>query len=133
MRTPIYRPMLICLATAMACAVFSQATAEAQQPVDRYRPARPTLSPYLDLFRQDTGVVDPFNTFVEPQRRLQSQARQFQREIAGQQATINNLQQQVQTQLQMRPTGARPTGTGATFMNHSHFFPRGGPQAAGRR
>jgi hypothetical protein len=133
MRTPIFRPMLICLATTLAFLVLPQANVEAQQRVERYQPARPALSPYLELFRQDSGVVDPFNAFVEPRRRLQSQSRQFQREIAGQQTTINELQRQVQGQIEIRPTGARPTGTGATFMNHSHYFPRGGPQMGGRR
>jgi hypothetical protein len=100
----------------------------------RYRsPYGPTLSPYLNYFRQDTGVLDPYNTFIRPLRQLDNQLGQMQQQ---EQAANTRLQQQIQG---IRAETAAPTGTGATFMNYSHYYRTGrgaggmGGSAAPRR
>lgn len=134
MRSTLSRRLIQLAGVVFALVLLPQLPAAAQQRIERYQPpSRPTLSPYLDLFRQDSGLVDPYNAFVVPRRRMEAQARQFQSEIGAQQRTINQLQGELQGALQMRPTGARPTGTGGTFMNFSHFYPAAAAARAPRR
>jgi ATP phosphoribosyltransferase regulatory subunit HisZ len=83
-------------------------------------PYGPTLSPYLDYFRRDTGVLDPYNTFIRPRRQLQNQLADI---VQQEQSETARLQQQIQG---IREAEARPTGTGATFLNYSHYY-RTGP------
>ena len=93
----------------------------------RYRsPYGPTITPYLDYFRRDTGVLDPYNTFIRPRRQLENQLGQMAQE---ERAANIRLQQQIQG---IRQETAAPTGRGATFMNYSHFYGRN-PVAAPRR
>lgn len=83
----------------------------------RYRsPYGPTLSPYLDYFRRDTGVLDPYNAFIRPRRQLDNQLGQM---VQEERAANTQLQQQIQG---IRAETAAPTGTGATFMNYSHYY-----------
>lgn len=87
-------------------------------------PAGPTISPYLNLFRQDVGgIYDPYNQYVLPAQQAQSRLNQAMRQ---QQLEANQLRSnigQLQGELkQIRETGAAPTGVGAKFMNHGQFF-----------
>lgn len=87
---------------------------------NRYRPARPALSPYLDYFRSDTGVLDPYNTFVSPNRTLRDQ-------LSNQETGISRLQgqvQQVEGQFSDYVRGARaaPTGARGRFSDYSHYY-----------
>jgi hypothetical protein len=93
----------------------------------RYRsPYGPTISPYLDYFRRDSGVLDPYNTFIRPRRQLENQLGQ----MAEDERMANaRLQQQIQG---IRQETAAPTGRGATFMNYSHYY-RASPLGAPRR
>ena len=79
-------------------------------------PYGPTLSPYLDYFRRDTGVLDPYNTFIRPRRQLQNQIADI---VQQEQSETARLQQQIQG---IRAAEAGPTGTGATFLNYSHYY-----------
>lgn len=84
-------------------------------------PARPTLSPYLDLLRADSGVISPYHAFVVPKQRIARQQRQ-------QSSQINRLQSQVQRLDQTWRTGRQreertPTGHGGVFQQYSHFYP----------
>lgn len=91
--------------------------ASAQYP--RYRPpGGPTMPRALDYFRQDVGVLDPYNTFVAPRRRLDSDLAFMRRQ---QQLNARQTQGAIQ---QLRESVAAPTGTGATFMNYSHYYRR---------
>ena len=93
----------------------------------RYRsPYGPTMSPYLDYFRRDSGVLDPYNTFIRPRQQLQDQIGQMAQE---ERAANIRLQQQIQG---IREETAAPTGRGATFMNYSHYY-RASPTGAQRR
>ncbi len=114
------------------------ASTSAQPPTRRrYIPRRPTMSPYLDYFRRDTGLLDPYNTFQRPQVRMRQFYQQQQQQIYRQQQQLEQQKmqfQQIQGSLrQFRESGASPTGHGATFMNYSHYFgqnPTGGGAAA---
>jgi TolA-binding protein len=103
---------------------------------------RPTISPWLDLYREDGGVVDPYNDFVRPQfrmqkylleqdrqahqqqqqlRQLQPQLRQMQQQQQQQQTAIEGLQQQP-GQMAPRQGFATPTGIGASYMSYGGFM-----------
>ncbi|HZL90632.1 MAG TPA: hypothetical protein VFB96_19850 [Pirellulaceae bacterium] len=119
------------LMTALALALLVGAADLCQAQGGRYRsyggrytsPYGPTLSPYLDYFRRDTGALDPYNAFIRPRRQLQNQLA----DMAQQERTETaRLQQQIQG---VREAAAQPTGTGATFLNYSHYY-RTGPGGA---
>ena len=113
---------LVIVLVATAVSLFSGSafpgSAWAQQ---RYRsPSRPTLSSYLDYFCRDNGALgDPYNAWVRPRADLRQT-------LVQQQQGINNLRQdvrQVDTNLdRVRDSVAAPTGTGAGFMNYSHYY-----------
>ena len=113
---------------------WSTLPAAAQPPVRRrYVPRRPTMSPYLDYFRRDTGLLDPYNLFRKRNVRLNQAFEQQRRQLQYQQYQLNQtrlqFEQVQQAQRQMRASGATPTGHGSTFMNYSHYF--GGSPAGG--
>jgi hypothetical protein len=86
--------------------------------IRRYtRPAGPTLPNELNYFRYQNGVLDNYNSYVAPRQQLtnQLQSMNYQRELENQQT-----QKQIN---QLRETTAAPTGTGAGFMNYSHYYP----------
>lgn len=103
-------------------------TAEAQYPYRNpyrnsgsvYTPSSSPLPIYLQYFRTDVGVTDPYNNFVRPRQELQ-------RTLQSQQMRINYLQAEQQTllqdQRQTRAVPIAPTGTGAQFFNYSHYYP----------
>ena len=105
--------------------------ASAQQPrrsYTPYRPSTPTISPYLDLFRRNTGDLPNYHTFVRPKLQtraaFQQQAGQFrslQRQLGGLQRQFSSLEN----------PHVSPTGIGGGFMNFSHFYST--PTATGRR
>lgn len=78
-----------------------------------YTPHSSPLPIYLDYFRRDVGVLDPYNNFVRPKRQLTQALQQ-------QQQRIDYLQQQ---QIQGSMQGVAPTGTSARFFNYSHYYP----------
>lgn len=109
-------------AVALALALVAE-QAEAQI---RYRsPAGPTLPSQLNYFRRDVGLLDQYNTFVQPQRQLEAQLRQMtQQQLDDYQATQRRLEQLKE----IRPSEAAPTGVGGVFLNYSHYYrlPAGG-------
>jgi len=87
----------------------------------RYRPPGGSPLPrQLDYFRRDVGVLDRYNTFVAPRRQLDRSLQQLQ---ARQQQDMQGTQQSLS---QIRQSTAAPTGTGATFMNYSHYYSNNG-------
>ena len=119
------------VATAVACVVVGEGgLAMAQQgnstPFSQtYR--RPTVSPYLQLQQQGLNPLQNQNiyqTMVQPQ--LQQQQQQIQQLQQGRQ--LSKLQNQVQqiergTSARQIDETIRPTGSRATYMNYSHFYP----------
>ncbi len=107
--------LILCLATA----------AEAQRGSSRYNiPRRPTFSPWMDLFSQETGPLDNYHSFVRPKQRLYNTLGNQNYQLHRQGRSIRNLGQQV-TRLE-RPTTVRPTGTGSSNMNLAHYYPMHG-------
>lgn len=100
----------------------SESSAQTPRDVYRYRldSQRPAVSPYLDMFRANTGVLPNYHTFVKP--RIDQRYQQQQ-------------QWQAIRQLQMAPTSRtvstlesnqlRATGQGGFFDNYLHYYQRG--------
>lgn len=105
---------LTVLAGVLCC--LSGEPAAAQPP--RYTPSRPTVSPYLNLLRNDNGTMPNYYSLVRPQ--LDQQA--FDRQ-ATQNSRMNSIAIRKLESLSTNPTGA-PTGSGSTFNNLSHYYPR---------
>lgn len=81
---------------------------------------RPTLSPWLNLYRRDPGPVGPYLSYVRPEQRLLRSLAQQRAGLARQGAAIGNLGNELS---QIAPqTSIAPTGTAATFMNYSKYF-----------
>jgi hypothetical protein len=106
----------------------------------RYEPSRPTVSPYLNLFRFNNSVVPNYQSLVRPeQEALRFQQRQ---QIYDRQQTqqMNQLRSNV-TQLQQAPVAREliaPTGHGAwfqreggaSFQNTSGYYSQSGGAGA---
>lgn len=106
-------------------------TAQAQRQYRRYSPpAGPTLTPYLNLTRGDTGIVgDAYNAFVLPRRQLDKQLYNMEtQQRSDAQANRAGIEK-------LREAEAAPTGTGATYMNYSHYYsmPRNNSNNGGGR
>jgi hypothetical protein len=102
----------------LAFLAFMPATATAQQGY-YVPPGGSPFSPYLDLYRRDTGLLNQYYNFIIPRRQLTETLNQ-------QRAAITNLQTQVQSnRAQLRPTPTArigPTGVGSVYMNYSHYY-----------
>ena len=124
------KPSVLLLALIGAwCVLVSSRSVVAQNQVPRYRPSRPTVSPYMNLFREDRGPLSNYHTYVRPM--LEQQSVNYRQQSATQQLQqhVQALQQQGQ---QYGPAEVSPTGIGATFMNRLHYYP-GYRQSAPRR
>lgn len=78
----------------------------------RYQPARPTVSPYLNLFRTQRGPIPNYNLYVRPMLQQQS--------INAQQgAAVQQLEQGLR---QTQTTVSGPTGIGSGYRNFSHYY-----------
>ena len=134
---------ILALALLATCAV-----AQAQRQVNSYSPARPTLSPYLYLTRQQNGPFPNYQTFVQPAQQQQQINRTQSLNINGlqqtqqsQQLQIDQTQQQQQQQQQFSnkqtqgmkiiPSSVAPTGIGGTYNNLSHYYGGGNGGAGG--
>lgn len=85
---------------------------------------QPTLSPYLNLLRndgEDVGGAPNYFAFVRPMLDQQQTNRRTNRQIQG----LGREMQAVNRQLGHQPSEAgmlRPTGHQTVFMNHSHYY-----------
>lgn len=109
--------------------VLTVDSVQAQRQYRRYTPpAGPTLTPQLNLLRSDTGFIgDPYNTFVVPRRQLDNQLSYMAKQ---EQADVRANRQQLE---QIGKSLAAPTGSGATFMNYSHYYRMSAPNGANTR
>jgi hypothetical protein len=82
----------------------------------------PTISPWLDLFRRNEGVLDNYNQFVRPQQQLRRAMAQQQNEITSQRLRQRRIQSEIGA-LQRDGRGHMPTGVGGTFQNYLHYYP----------
>jgi hypothetical protein len=85
-------------AGALVLASLSASASYAQRPPQRYQPSRPTVSPYLNLFRNNSGPLPNYYSLVRPQLYQQSYNEQQQYQQTQQAAALNALQTQVQQQ-----------------------------------
>ena len=102
--------------------------ARAQSPYRRYTSpsGRPTITPRLNFFRDDTGAIgDPYNAFVAPRLQLDSQLQQMGKQG---QSDFRTNQREIES---LRNSSAAPTGTAATFMNYSHYYLQTNPGTTG--
>jgi hypothetical protein len=107
------RKSLICITLGIVLAVYSQNSSG--QDIPRYSPQRPTISPYLNLLRNDSGPLPNYYSLVRPQLRQQS----FDNRML---AATRAQEQQVQQLREITDAAAAgPTGTASTFGNLSHF------------
>jgi len=111
-------PFLMFLAFGFAtCIAAPQPTIA--QGIDPFGPyGAPTLSPYLDLLRQDGGVLPNYQQFVRPQLRLR-------RALRSQQSAIERQRREI-GQLRRSPPRTRPgftTGVRAGFLQYGRFYP----------
>ena len=93
------------------------------KPFTSYSPS-PTVSPYLNLFREDLeGSSDlNYNTLVRPM--LQQQ--QFNRQMEQHSMEIARRLQSIAAQADFNPQGSTtqyPTGHQTVFMYYGHFYP----------
>jgi hypothetical protein len=105
----------------------------ANKPFSNYS-AAPTVSPYLNLFRDDFDGNDDFNyqTLVRPQLEQQ----RFNEQVQRQAMDINRRLQSMSAQPDFNPQGNRnvmPTGHQTVFMNYGHYYPTTGGGGRGRR
>jgi hypothetical protein len=126
-----------------AAFVWFGGVAASNAQVRRYEPSRPTVSPYLSLFREQTGILPNYQALVRPQQ-LQYEANRTQQrfnqqnaeEVESLRAEVYDLQQRQATELTMSPTGkggwfARPSQR-QQFMNTSRYYSQSGTAAARR-
>ena len=85
----------------------------------RFQPSRPTISPYMNLFRRDTGPIPNYHLYVRPIQRQQALNQQQQLLNVEQGMALQELQLGL-NQVQRSATGS--TGIGAGFRNFSHFY-----------
>ena len=123
----------IVIATMLLAGWVALCFARPAQAQLRYEPRRPTLSPYLNYFRLDPGPVDPYFSYLVPQRRLQGTLAGQSALIRRQESSIRSLQSRF-TQFQQGGPVA-PTGLGSAFGNYSSYYPglqMGGASGLGR-
>jgi len=125
------RPRLILVGIALVVGSLAQTrTASAQIG---YYPPGGTLSPWLNMFNRNPGSLGNYNTYVRPQLELQ-------KTVAQQNAAMQRQGSQIQSLAlgmadSQREATIPATGTGATFMNYSHYYPQkgmGGGRVASR-
>lgn len=100
------------------------------QGVRRYQPSRPTVSPYLNLYRNNTGPLPNYYSLVRPQLNQQAFNNQISAQQAQQNAALGLLQSQA-----AQPT-TTPTGKRSWFMTYgrqSFMTAPGGGSTGGRR
>lgn len=108
------------LVALMACAAFAPA-AVSQAQSSGYRPYKPTISPWFNLYNRNTGPLDNYNTYVRPEMELRDTLQQHASGIQRNSTGIRSLGHEVN---QLQTEGLiRPTGTGSGFMNYSHYYP----------
>jgi hypothetical protein len=101
-----------------------------QGEVTRYEPRRPTTSPYLNLLRQDSGALPNYQAFVRPMQSQNAINQQNEASLQRQRLTVMQLETEATTR--QRAAEIRQTGSSASFMEYSHYFPRF-PGRGGRR
>ena len=107
-------------------------TCEGQQR--RYQPSSPTVTPYLNLSRFNTGGLPNYYSLVRPQQQQRSfNARetalrqQQQRRLDQQQRRLDQVNTTLETRQTIEPTGKASwfmyPGSRQSFLNTSRYYP----------
>ncbi len=96
--------------TLFTFALWSPDAAHAQRR--SYRTSRPTISPYLDLLRVQTGALPNYYELVRPKLEIQESFRQQQARIVGLQQRLRRVQGTVD----------EITGIGGQFRTNAPYF-----------
>lgn len=110
----------------LALAVASEGFAQGAR---RYQPSRPTVSPYLNLYRNNVGPLPNYYSLVRPQLNQQAFNDRVVAQQAQQSATLGVLQSQA-AQATVTPTGKRSWFM--TYSRQTFMTPSPGGGAAGR-
>lgn len=99
------------------------ASSTTSKPFSSFTPS-PTVSPYLNLFRESLNGEDDLNyqTLVRPQL----QQERFNSQVRRQEMQVNQQLTALSAQNAYNVTGNQqvaPTGHSATFQNYSRFYP----------
>jgi hypothetical protein len=118
----------IACASVVVLASLAAADCQAQQ-APRYQPSRPTVSPYLNLFRNNTGPLPNYYSLVRPELYQQRFNQQTLTQQAQQTAAIGTLNTQV------RRGTTTQTGKQSGFMvfQRQGFMTSSGGSAFGSR
>jgi hypothetical protein len=112
--------MKICL-RALVVSIFFFAIGTAAHAQNPY--ARPTVTPWLNLYRGGNPAALNYYNLVRPEMDFRSSIQQLQQQSGANQQAIADL---------TNPTSLPVTGTGAGFMTHSIYFQtRGGTGIGG--
>jgi hypothetical protein len=107
--------LTLSLAAAVGLLLCNYAHAQQGNPrpyAGRYQPSRPTVSPYMNLFRRDRGPLPNYHLYVRPI--LQQESINAQTGAAVQQ--LESSIRQTQT------TPSSPTGISSGYRNFSHYY-----------
>lgn len=104
----------VCLVLGIVALLHSP-SAKAQAPKSRVY-GRPTISPYLNLLRDDFSGLSNYHTLVRPE---------FEQRTINQRqgGAIRRLEGEVQSAYRASRDGELQTGHRTYFMNYSHFYP----------
>lgn len=92
---------------------------------NRYVPSRPTVSPYLNLLRNDASAATNYYTLVRPQLDQQALNYQQQMMINEQSEEIRQLQsQRVESQKLVVRVPQGNGRSGSVYNDRSHFYPQ---------
>jgi hypothetical protein len=112
-------PALLAIALTAGGSILAD-SATGQNP-GTYRPETPTVSPWMGLWQQNTGALDNYHTYVQPQMELNAELQSQNAQLNRQGARLQALHNEVMQPQGVQP-GMVPTGQGSTFMNYSHYF-----------
>jgi hypothetical protein len=117
--------LVVGLVSVPVARAYAQRGGPTARRATRYRPARPTMSPYLNLLRDNSSTLSNYYSFVRPEQRQRAINREGQATVRQQANALRMVQNDVQLgQAPIRTTGkggGHMTG-GSRFMTSSRFF-----------
>ncbi len=112
------RPRVL-IVFAIGCAMFCVSQSASAQRNWPYQSSRPTTTPYLNLYRSDSGVVDNYNAFVRPEMEMRSAMERQQNTLTRQGAELGVIQQHMSRR---QRSAARSTSSAGVYMNYLHYY-----------